>query len=170
MLISNQKWSSPELIFDENGNSKLSLTGGVFYYFAFSDRFGINAEINFVKEGSVLPNAFTKLQIGDTSTSSAENILYYVSVPLLIKINFKFNSFIPFIAIGPRFDWLIEYSTLGYKPDQELDKIDYGISFGLGTRYSINNKLEGIIEARYNKSIKDIFIMKNSPSLRASHN
>lgn len=94
----------------------------------------------------------------------ANTRLDYLSVPLLLKVEFPTQKVTPFITVGPRFDYLANFSKGEFKFTSVAvtdDLADYlksyilGSSISCGVQIPTSNKYDISIELRYNYDFTD---------------
>ena len=99
-------------------------------------------------------------------TLYANTRLDYITVPILLKINYNRSKFQPFIQFGPRLDYLFNFKRGMYNfskvqapdlmPDYlYLNTFSFGSSISLGFQLPIQHKKRVLIEARYNNNFSD---------------
>ena len=101
--------------------------------------------------------------------------LDYLSVPLLLKIKYPKAKFVPYLVLGPRFDYLIntkngvwEFTEIDIKSTtaDKLDKEVFGGSIGAGFNLAKLSCLQTFIELRYNFDFSDSYSWTNNVTVR----
>ena len=133
------------------------------------NHFGLIGEINWVNRG-------WKETFKDTSYEFSRK-LNYLQIPLLAHIYFGSDRAKVFFNAGPEIGFLISNSsTMNFNPNdvESLEdfpefhetaqmtmdiknKIDYGISAGLGVEISINSKHSLLMEGRFYYGLNNVF-------------
>jgi len=79
--------------------------------------------------------------------------LDYFTIDTKLKAKIRFKNLYPYLLVGPRFDYLLRFSSEFNEYDQlaKLNKINYGLRGGIGVQYLIDNFIVGIgWEKNYN--------------------
>ncbi|MDE6337047.1 MAG: PorT family protein [Muribaculaceae bacterium] len=172
-----------EVFFNPNVRQKLALgiTGGVMFRYIEEDHFGLIAELNFAQRG--WSENFEDAPYHYTRTTN------YVELPLLAHIFFGRRGRFFFNA-GPQVGLFLgdnvnanfdpkEMATLPDFPyknrmnEQMLlkvtQKLDYGISAGLGGEFNLNKRNSLSLEARFYFGLGNIFSAKRTDTYSASN-
>ena len=172
-----------EVFFNPNVRQKLALgiTGGVMFRYIEEDHFGLIAELNFAQRG--WSENFEGAPYHYTRTTN------YVELPLLAHIFFGRRGRFFFNA-GPQVGLFLgdnvsanfdpkEMATLPDFPyknrmnEQMLlkvtQKMDYGISAGLGGEFNLNKRNSLSLEARFYFGLGNIFSAKRTDTYSASN-
>ena len=143
--------------------------GGIMVRYIEENHFGLIGEINWVNRG-------WKETFKDTSYEFSRK-LNYLQIPLLAHIYFGSDRAKVFFNAGPEIGFLISNSsTMNFNPNyvESLEdfpefhetaqmtmdiknKIDYGISAGLGVEISINSKHSLLMEGRFYYGLNNVF-------------
>ena len=143
--------------------------GGIMVRYIEENHFGLIGEINWVNRG-------WKETFKDTSYEFSRK-LNYLQIPLLAHIYFGSDRAKVFLNAGPEIGFLISNSsTMNFNPNdvESLEdfpefhetaqmtmdiknKIDYGISAGLGVEISINSKHSLLMEGRFYYGLNNVF-------------
>jgi len=72
--------------------------------------------------------------------------LSYLTFDTKVKIKYDFNKFTPYLVIGPRLDYLLQFSSAfdDYERLGMMNKINYGLRYGLGIQYDFGKIILGI--------------------------
>lgn len=165
-------------------------TGGLTFRYIEERHFGLIAEMNIEQRGWK--------ETFDMTAYSFQRQLTYLQIPLLAHIYFGSNVAKFFFNAGPEIGFLIgdkskynfdiyniennpedfpikNRNTAQYTMDIK-NKIDYGISAGLGAEFTANNKHSIVLEGRFYYGLnnifsdhkKDVFAASNSMSILVS--
>ena len=71
--------------------------------------------------------------------------LDYLTFDTKLKVKYKFKNLTPYLLIGPRFDYLIKYSSGFVAIDglATLNKTNYGLRYGTGLQYYFKKLILG---------------------------
>jgi opacity protein-like surface antigen len=159
----NEAWSSlgeP----DWPTNIRWGFTADVYAELPYSKYLSADAEIQYTQKGM----KYTTREITDFPPFSAYRTFSprvdYLSIPILAKLRLPLVNLVPYILVGPRFDFLVHRSGDGLNAVvNDFDNMDYGLTVGAG--FELNSVLPfGLLaEFRYNPNSYDSY---NSPSQR----
>lgn len=154
--------------------------GGMFRYIE-ENHFGLIAEVNWVRRGWS--------ENFEGRPFSYRKNLDFIEIPIFAHIYFGSRARF-FLNAGPQIGFRIAESTvanfdywnyahvadfpLNIRRNEQLvepvtQKIDYGISAGLGCEYSINQKNSVSLEARYYFGLGNVFSSGRQDNFRASN-
>lgn len=87
--------------------------------------------------------------------------LSYMTFDTKIKIKYDFNKFTPYLMIGPRIDYLLQFSSAFDEYDRlgMMNKINYGLRYGLGIQYDFGKVILGLV---WKNNVNLNFIAENS--------
>jgi hypothetical protein len=122
--------------------SRFGVIAGVFSEFFKAKGFSVMAEINFEQKGG------NDLFYSNPSPS----LLNLLSVPILAKLTFQPNKFHPYIALGPRADFLLSKSN-GSTDYKNINPINFGISVSVGFEIDISHKTSLLTEAAFSPDL-----------------
>lgn len=155
---------------------------GLMFRYIEENHFGLIGELNFEQRG-------WKESFDGTSYSYSRD-LSYIQIPLLAHIYFDFNRTKFFFNAGPEIGVLVaekakanfdvnNFSSLSDFPSQNRsteqftmpikNKIDYGISAGIGTEIAITPKNAIQIEGRFYYGLNNIFGANKKDTFAASN-
>lgn len=159
----------------------LGMTGGVMVRYIEEDHFGLIAELNFVQRGWK--------ENFEEAPYDYKRTLNYIELPVLAHIYFgRRGKF--FFNAGPQVALFLGESTkanfdpynTASLPDfpnrnrmnsqmtmDVTQKVDYGISAGLGGEFNINRKNSISLEARFYYGLGNIFPSKRTDTFSASN-
>jgi len=132
------------------------------YY--FSDRWGFRPKLIFDTKGWA--DGFL-ISATEDSITTTDIILYYVTIPFLANWHFgrKRNWYFNF---GPYTGFLIDakdsISALNFT--DEINKTDFGLAFGIGYKFRINEKIYLFAEYDAQLGLKNIINVPNGINLR----
>jgi hypothetical protein len=91
--------------------------------------------------------------------------LNYISVPILAKLRIETPMFVPYLAIGPRLEYLVSYpSSVVY---DDFKKMEVTGTVAIGVELSLGFFPRLLLEANYNTSLMNSY---NKGSLIVSDN
>jgi hypothetical protein len=72
--------------------------------------------------------------------------LSYLTFDTKVKVKYDFNKFTPYLVIGPRIDYLLQFSSAFDDFDRlgMMNKINYGLRYGLGIQYDFGKIILGL--------------------------
>ncbi len=172
-----------EVFFNPSVRQKLHLgmTGGVMIRYVEEDHFGLIGEINFVQRGWA--ENFEKAPYNYSRT------LNYVEIPVMAHIFFGRRGRFFFNA-GPQIAFFLSESTKANFDPKEMStlpnfpynnrmnqqmlidvsqKIDYGISAGIGGEFNLNKRNSISLEARFYYGLGNILPSKRTDTYHASN-
>ncbi len=172
-----------EVFFNPNVRQKVALgmTGGIMFRYVEEDHFGLIAELNFAQRG--WSENFEDAPYRYTRTTN------YIELPLLAHIFFGRRGRFFFNA-GPQVGMFLgDHVSANFNPkdmatlpdfpyvnrmnEQMLlkvtQKMDYGISAGLGGEFNINKRNSLSLEARFYFGLGNIFPSKRTDTYSASN-
>jgi hypothetical protein len=139
----NLNYSEP--YFNSTNSSMKSITG--FYSGINFESFGakylaMDTGIGFYQKGGL--NGF--IQEGDGGVHSLTWNLDYLTIDTKLKAKYRYKNISPYLLIGPRFDYLLKSSSefRKYVVYSDVNKINYGIRYGIGIQYFIDKLFVGI--------------------------
>lgn len=159
----------------------IGMTGGVMFRYIEEDHFGLIAELNFAQRG--WSENFEDAPYHYTRTTN------YVELPLLAHVYFGRRGRFFFNAgpqvglyLGDKVSANFDPKDMAVLPDfpyvnrmneqMLLDikqKLDYGISAGLGSEFNINKRNSVCLEARFYFGLGNIFSAKRVDTYHASN-
>jgi len=120
-------------------------TAGIFMELFRKKRFSFQLDLAYVPKGSKtttesitvnhLENDRVVENQGDLTIS---NFNYMVASPM-VRFRFGKNKISPYLMLGPRFDYLLNYKTDSDHPLEEQNSFLLGINFSAGVEYSLGN-------------------------------
>ncbi len=162
--------------FNDNSESKISPSGGIFFQYGEKEHLKYNIELLYSPRGI----NYT-LSTLDSVTKISKRLDYdiqfhYIDVPILVSYNFFSDSakFRPRVYAGPtfgiRFDAKREISynftqndsilSEGVITDEnianEYSPVDVAVAVGAGATYAITSKIYAVVDIRYIRSISDL--------------
>ncbi|MGA3286870.1 MAG: outer membrane beta-barrel protein [Bacteroidota bacterium] len=168
-----QNWDySPQLGFDPHMSGTISgIGGGAFVEFLDIPYFSLLTKVQYIQKGRTItvmetmvsstnPNGYVDIGMADIKYR-----LNYISVPILAKLRIETPICVPYLAIGPRFEYLISYpSNVVY---DEFKKMEVTGTVAVGMEFSLGFIPKFLLEADYNTSLTNSF---NNGSLIVSDN
>lgn len=132
-------------------------SAGLIFQYNFPQLISIRTNIAYERKGAKYQIQSAYYNYDPTLDMNRNLNLDYLTIPVLIQLSFGNNRKF-FANIGPYFSSLIKQtviSTFEYEIE-EYRKLDWGISSGLGVRFTINDNLLLIFELRNNLGLYDI--------------
>ncbi len=159
IVAANQKWNYA-YSFEHTYDYKWGLTLGGFIEFLDDDYFSIVVEAQYTQKGMYLSIPVTTETQPD---GTGEYITHsprtdYLSLPLLLKVRYSIPVVTPYIIIGPRLDVLLSKNGDGFDVViEKFDATDFGLTIGLGMRFSGLLPNDVLTEFRYNPNLNNSF-------------
>ena len=156
VVVANQDFEYSEG-FQADTKDRAGLDFGVFAEWLDIPFFSILTEVHYIQKGHA--DEFVRTDEFGTPISSTriDHRLDYLSVPLLAKASLRTKHVLPYLVVGPRFDFLLDYKseTLDqvYK---ELKDSDVGATIGLGME-SRTDPVKVLVEFRYSPDFTDAY-------------
>ncbi|MCU0433802.1 MAG: PorT family protein [Bacteroidia bacterium] len=153
-----------EVILDRQ-QTLIGFSGGVFAQYNFKKIFSIRTGAYFERKGARSEFELIDINGNPIGTYRGQSRFDYFTVPLLLRANFgkKINWF---VNAGPYAGFLIKQTdyteAINNIPENTADlteffkKNDFGISFGAGIHYPLNDNLTLSFEARNNLGLVNI--------------
>lgn len=134
--MSNWTGDDAALDFGVDPSTKMGFGGGIFFNYAFTELFGIQAEALYMMKGATYEAEFE----GETFTADAK--IDYFEVPLLLKVTIPTEGKIkPAIFAGPAFGFLMSAKVEGDGESvdikEHLESMDIGILGGAEIGYKM---------------------------------
>lgn len=145
--------------FAKFNNFKVGYLFGVTLDFYLKENLSIKANVNYERKIKKLELTFFDNQAQETGTENYNEIFEYINIPILLKYEFGNSKF--FVNGGPFLNYLLNNKIDEDYPNDdsglvtEQKKIDFGLSAGIGTNISLNEKNGLIIELRNDFGIID---------------
>ena len=159
-------------ILEERTTSRFGFLGGLSLQYNISKNIAIRSGIGFARKGAYSIDSFNIFD-STSGTFNSTGVLEicsdfdYISIPLLMRFTFG-NKKIKYFANGGAYLTFLtkqldrKSGTLVFASANDVDgtgnfnEIDYGLSLGLGARYSISQKLDLSLELRNDLGLSDI--------------
>jgi hypothetical protein len=128
------------------------------------DFLALDLQLEYTQKGYIMEQVETDEMGMRIQDVSANTRLDYLSIPLLVKIKYPHEKATPFIAFGPRFDYLINTAKGEFEFTNNTmtdDFADYlkdsaiGASISGGVQIPTARKCDVILEFRYNLDFTD---------------
>lgn len=140
-------------------NFKVGFLFGVSLDYYLKENLSLRANINYERKIKKLQLTYFSNEAEESGTENFREIFDYINVPLLIKYEFGNSKF--FVNGGPFINYLLNNEIEPNYPNNDSDlvtekkKIDLGLSAGIGTKISLNEKNDLSIEIRNDFGIID---------------
>ncbi|WP_452227652.1 porin family protein [Lacinutrix sp. MEBiC02404] len=136
----------------KNSIFKVGYLFGVTFDYYLKEKLSLKLNINYERKIEKLQLTYFNNEVQEIGKENFRNIYEYINVPILLKYEFGNSKF--FANGGPFFNYLLNNKI---EPDYPIDnsdfsseqkKIDFGLSIGIGTNISLNEKNALTIEIR----------------------
>ena len=140
-------------------NFKVGYLFGVTFDYYLKENLSLKANINYERKIKKLQLTYYNYDAEEIGKENFREIYEYINIPLLLKYEFGSAKF--FANGGPFLNFLlnekIEPNYLNDNSDvaAEKKKIDFGLSLGIGTNISVNEKNNLTVEIRDDFGVKD---------------
>lgn len=137
-------------------SSKWGIGGGVFLEGSFNNSISILGELDYLQEGwrdDVLDKRYSV------------NVL---SAPVMLALKTHAGKFVPYLLLGPRFDFLLSIDSVENSFDKSNDPI-IGITLGAGFERVVWKNYSFLAEIRYNYDFESIFRVSSVGGLGSSY-
>lgn len=141
-----EKWSFTNPTSNEKKNFLLGFNGNVFLEFFQHDYIRYVTELQFNQKGTI-----EKIPSGDV-----KDRLNYLSFNNYLKIRHELFSFIPYLLIGPRIEYLVSSN-----PQVDFNKLHVSLAAGAGMEFISFSNLKFFIEAFYNPDVSKAYKKDN---------
>jgi hypothetical protein len=166
MVAANQDFDYSQGL-EADTENRIGLDVGVFAEWLNHSYFSILTEIHYIQKGHTVESTRTDEFGNPLSTVKHNNRLDYLSIPLLAKITLRTQYALPYLVIGPRFDYLLGYqSEISKELFDEFKNTGVGGTVGLGLE-SKSKPVKFLLEFRYSPDFtnaykSDMLKVKNS--------
>ncbi len=173
IAISASKVSAADI--DNFSNRKIGFNLGVFGEKNITHYFVLIASLEYNQKGYILEMIETSVDGTEIQKVESNTRLDYLSIPVLTKFKFSGICIEPFVAIGPRFEYLINYNKGEFKftnatvedsMADNFDKFSYGGSITGGFNIPISDQFKIDLEIRYNYDFSNLVSKPNTFELR----
>ncbi|MFD0963552.1 porin family protein [Pseudofulvibacter geojedonensis] len=133
-------------------NFKVGYLVGVSFDYYIKQNLSLKTNINYERKIKKLEITLFSYDANVTGKENYNEIYEYINLPILLKYEFGNSKF--FANGGPFFNYLINqkidsnYSNNNSNLHSKQKKIDFGLSLGIGTNISLNEKNDLTIEIR----------------------
>jgi hypothetical protein len=125
--------------FDNFSTWRSGLNAAIYGEHEFGHYVTVVGQLEYTQKGYIFEQVETNQAGQKIQDVHANTRLDYVSVPLLLKLKYPMPDWIPFITVGPRFDYLFHYQKGEFQFTSVTvadDMADHLESFVLGTSVS----------------------------------
>lgn len=129
--------SYPLPTFNDIANRNLNgFYSGIDIDYLKSKFFALSTGIGFYQKGAKY----------DWGNRASKLDLSYLTLDTKVKVKYDFNNFTPYLVIGPRIDYLLQFSGAFDDYDRlgMINKINYGLRYGLGIQYDFGKIILGL--------------------------
>ncbi len=157
-VIANQNFDYTDNFINLDTQNRYGLNIGAFIELLNKSNLNLLIEIHYVQKGMVVKSKEYDPFANYSGIIELNNRVDYLSLPVLVKIAYKFNNSSPYIIVGPRMDIFLGYDSdfAGIVYD-EFESIDLGGTLGLGYEFSFIWSQTFLIEMRYSPSFKNSY-------------
>jgi len=173
-ILAEQRWHySPQSGIDASGIGPVwgFDTGGFVEFFNFPN-FSLLTELRYLQRGRTV--TVNGVKVADTpqgyidlGQQEIQQRFEYISIPVLVKIRFGNERVTPYVALGPRLEYLISYPSSSVY--DQFNKFELAASVAAGTAINFGIKPRLLCEFHYSQSInnsfKNEFVTVNNRSL-----
>lgn len=158
-------------VFGDYYNRRIGFNLGIFGEKSITNFFALIASLEYNQKGYIVEMIETSEEGKEIQKVEANTRLDYLSVPVLAKFKYSKICIEPFIAIGPRFEYLLNYkkgefkftnATVEHNLADNFDKFSYGGSIAGGISIPISIKFGLDLEFRYNYDFSDLLSKLNT--------
>jgi len=158
-----QNWDySPQFGSDPHMSGTISgISGGAFVEFLDIPYFSLLTKVQYIQKGRTISVMGTMVSPTDpngyieTGMMDIKYRLNYISVPILAKLRIETPLFVPYLAIGPRLEYLVSYPSSvvynNFKKKEVTGTIAVGAELSLGFMPKI------LLEVDYNTSLTNSY-------------
>ncbi|MFC4634243.1 porin family protein [Dokdonia ponticola] len=145
--------------FAKFNNFKVGYLFGVSLDYYLKENLSIKANVNFETKIREFELTFFDNQAQEIGTQNYNEVFEYINIPILLKYEFGNSKF--FVNGGPFLNYLLsnkideDYPNDDSRLVTQQKKIDFGLSAGIGTNLSLNEKNDLVIELRNDLGIID---------------
>lgn len=122
--------------------------------------FCVTAEIHYIEKGRKITvmgtiQADNPQGYEETGPITINERFSYISVPILLEMKLLKSYLSPYLLLGPRLEYLINYpNSLLY---DEFNKMDFGITMGIGIEFNIRFIKSIILEGRFSPNLSNSY-------------
>tara|TARA_R110002096_G_scaffold6222_5_gene28750 strand:+ start:17608 stop:18252 length:645 start_codon:yes stop_codon:yes gene_type:complete len=133
-------------------NFKVGYLFGVTFDYYLKENLSIKTNINYERKIKKRQLTYFNYEAEEIGKENFREIYEYINIPILLKYEFGNSKF--FVNGGPFFDYLLNNKIEPDYPNDdrayvtEQKKINFGLSLGIGTNISLNEKNNLTIEIR----------------------
>ena len=141
-------------------NFKVGYLFGLSFDYYLNQNLSLKSNINYERKIKKFQLTYFNYDAEQIGKENLREIIEYINIPILLKYQF-FNSHVfinggPFVNIFLNEKFKPEYPNENSNEYTERNKLDFGISAGVGTNISLNEKNDLTIEIRNDFGIIDI--------------
>ena len=149
LIWATQKWDYKNTNVDFQNEYRSGFHIGVNVEFMHHDYFSILAELGFAQKGFKMEVDITTPNYPEGGLGTKELIYAYKYVYFspLFKARKEFGGFVPYLFLGPRLDYLLEYPTDEFSKESAtyFNDFIFGMTYGLGLEYMLGSFGVGLI-------------------------
>lgn len=140
-------------------NFKVGYLFGVTLEYYLKENLSLKTNINYERKVKKTQLTYFNNQAQQTGKENFNEIDEFINIPILLKYEFGNSKF--FVNGGPFFNYLFntkvkpEYPNSDSDVAEEKKDFDFGLSLGIGTNISLNDKNELTIEIRNDLGLID---------------
>jgi len=138
-----------------NASSRTSFNAGVSGEYYFSDRWGLKAKLTYDSKG--WSDGFVE-DLESNNKVTTDFKLNYITLPIMANWHFGSNRNW-YLNFGPYVGFLVnaEDSKLGLDLKDTFKSTDFGLAFGIGYKFEIDDNIKLYIEYDEQSGLSDIF-------------
>ncbi|MCK0115351.1 porin family protein [Gelidibacter sp. F63206] len=140
-------------------NFKLGYLFGVSLEYYLKENLSLKTNINYESKIKKIQLIYFNNQAQQTGKENFNQIYEYINIPILLKYEFGGSKF--FVNGGPFFNYLFNTKISSEYPYDDSDSVaeqkdfDFGLSLGIGTNISLNERNDLTIEIRNDLGLID---------------
>jgi hypothetical protein len=154
LSIANQDWNYTDTADFERKN-RTGLDVGGFIEFFNLPYFSLMVELHYIQKGFKTKTVSVNVYDGPVEDSlglEKSPRADYISMPLLAKVRYETDFLTPYLMLGPRFDYLIDYNDEGAF-FSKFGTFGFGITAALGIDVMALEPINGFLEVRYSPDL-----------------
>ena len=169
MVSSDQDWDFTEEL-DFQNETRDGIEFGVFMEWQHRPFFSVVYGIHIIEKGML--DYMDVTDVGEIIPGDKENnnLIRYVSFPILFKFKYSMKGFNPYLFLGPRIDLFISSTSENFQGIYNIfPETVVGLDLGGGVELDFTKKFCFLIEYRYSMDLEDSYD-KESLSIRNESN
>ena len=158
LAVANQDWNySNRPDFERKTRTGLDIGG--FIEFFNVPYFSLMVELHYIQKGfktKVQSIVATDEPVEDSIGMEISPRMDYVSLPILAKVRYETDFLSPYAALGPRFEYMLDYNDDG-SFYQKFSTFAFGFTSAMGVDIMTLEPINGFFEVRYSPDLIGVF-------------